>query len=211
MPQNNARKMPRRKRNNPRRKPQVSFPRGPSFVTDARPYRFTKLIDKGAVTSTSAAEGNYAFQFTLNDISEVSSFTSVFDQYRISRIDVLLKPCTQVSTNATTAPPYAFCYVVTDYDDAGTLATASLALNYQNVSILGPGQGHRRVLIPHCNIALASSGTQTSLSKPAPWLDCADPNVIHYALKISITQSTSTLVSTWRLFTRYFIEFRMVR
>ncbi len=207
MPQISRRKKPAsRRRNKPRIQPSSN-----SIGNDLRPYRFTKMLDKGAITSTAGAEGLYAYQFTIGDLSEIASFTSVFDQYRISRIDVIIKPCSQPNNNASTAPPYAFCYVVTDYDDSAALASASLALNYRNVSILGPGQGHRRTFIPRCNIVVGSNGSLPSISKPAPWCDCADTSVIHYALKIAVTQSTSTNITTWRVFCRYFVDFRLVR
>ncbi len=170
---------------------------------------FSKVIDKGVITSTSAADGLYAEYFTLNDLSEVSSFTSIFDQYRISRIDLMLMAVTQPSTTAVTSPGYAFCAVVNDFDDANALSSFSLALNYQNVSVLAPGLGHNRSIVPHVN--LEANASSQVISKQAPWIDCSDPSVQHYGFKYAVKQSTSTFVSSWYRFYRVHVEFRMVR
>lgn len=180
-------------------------------VMDFRPYRFQKLLAKGVVTSTSAAEGLYAFQFAISDLSEIASFTSIFDQYRLARIDMLIKPMTSPSTTANISVPYSFAYVVTDYDDAAVLASASLSLNYQNCAILSPGQSHSRYLIPHVLMSTFDGAAAFAQSKAAPWIDCANTNVVHYGAKISVTQSTSTFVSSWYIWTRYYVEFRCVR
>ncbi len=216
---NNVRRVNRRRaKRQPRRVPR-SLLQGRQFLgsrtistgSDLRPYKFSKLLSKGVVTSTSAAEGLYAYQFALADLSEVSSFTSIFDQYRINRIDLLVRPLTNPSTTANVSVPYAFAYVVTDLDDAATLASASLSLNYQNCSILSPGQSHARHFVPHVLISAFDGAAAFASSKAAPWIDCANTNVVHYGAKISITQSTSTLISSWYVWTRDYVEFRCVR
>lgn len=218
-PRSNRRKapqQPRRKVNVPRNGLSRQRNQNPGASTisttrDLRPYSFTKLLTKGSVTSTSAAEGLYAFSYQLSDLSEVASFTSVFDQYRITRIDLLVRAMTHPSTTVSVSVPYAFCYVVTDYDDASTLGTASLSLNYQNCSILSPGQSHSRHIRPHVLLSAYDGAAAFANSVASPWIDCNNTNVVHYGNKISITQSTSTFVSTWYVWARYYVEFRCVR
>jgi hypothetical protein len=182
-----------------------------SLRNDRRNYKFVKFVDKGILTSSSVAEGLYGFQFYAGDLSEISSFTSIFDQYRITAVHIVIKPSAQLSTTASATPPYAYLYVVTDYDDSSTLASASLALNYQNCSIITPGYSHSRVVRPHVNLTAASGGSGIAVSRVSPWVDAADTNVIHYGLKCAVTQSTSTNLAQWHIWFRYFVEFRMVR
>jgi len=201
-----VRRLPRRKRSVKR----------PSFIPrtpDTRRYTFYKCVDKGTLTSTSGAEGLYSFNGTLSSLSEVSSFTSVFDQYRITRMVLHILPAVQLSTLASAAVPYSYLYVVTDYDDSTNLASASLALNYQNLKIIAPGYGHTRSIMPHINGYTAEDPNvaQPAQSIPAPWLDCAQTAIAHYGFKCAVLQSTSTNISVWRVWIHYQVDFRMVR
>jgi hypothetical protein len=182
-------------------------------MSNAKSYTFYKCVDKGLLTSTTGAEGLYAFNIKLGDLSEVSSFTSVFDQYRIRSMRVEILPAVQLSTTASASPPYSYLYVVSDFDDSIALATASLALNYQNVKIVAPGQGHFRTITPHVNGYAAEdpNTAQPANSISAPWLDCAQTAIAHYGIKCSVLQQTSTNIASWRIWIHYLVDFRMVR
>lgn len=199
-----------RKKNRQQRRKNPSISRS---LTDSKSYSFYKCVDKGLLTSTTGAEGLYAFNIKLSDLSEVSSFTSVFDQYRIRMMRVEILPAVQLSTTASASPPYSYLYVVTDYDDSTALATASLALNYQNVKILGPGQGHKRTIAPHVNAYTAEdpNTAQPAESRRTPWLDCAQTAIAHYGIKCAVLQQTSTNIASWRIWIHYLVDFRMVR
>lgn len=203
---NNNKKSKRKQVNN---KMQVS--RGIGRGGDSTIFTFSKYMQKSIITSTSAAEGLYGFNFQAGDLSEISSFTSIYDQYRIIRVELDLRAVTQPGVTATTAPAYAFLFIVNDFDDSVALASASLALNYKNVCILSPGQHHKRSIVPHVNTAVGSSSILASGSVPCPWLDCADTAVPHYGTKIAVTQSSSTNLTSWFLWAKYTIQFRMVR
>ncbi len=200
-------KQSNRKPGNRRKIPQI--PR--QMVSDNTVYSVQKLLDKGVVTSTSIADGLYSYQLALSDLNEVASFTSIYDQYRIDRVQVNVMPVTLPNNTSLTALPYAFCAIVTDYDDSATLASFALALNYQNCRVIGPGQGHSRTIIPHTNLAGFDGATAYAISKPAPWIDCANTGVTHYGIKICVKQSTSTFVSGWYVWMTYQVSFRRVR
>ncbi len=209
MPQNSKNRLPRKNRPRTQRVGPRNFLRS----VDSRPYMFYKCVDKGLLTSTTGAEGLYGFSGSLSDLSEVASYTSVFDQYRITQLILHILPAVQLSTTASASPPYSYLYVVTDYDDKTPLASASLALNYQNISIVGPGRGHQRTIRPHVNIYAADdpNTAQPAQSLTSPWLDCAQTNTAHYGFKCSVLQQTSTNIASWRVWIHYSVEFRMVR
>lgn len=185
----------------------------PRQLTDSKSYTFYKCVDKGLLTSTSGAEGLYSFNVKLSDLSEVASFTSVFDQYRIRMMKVEIHPAVQLSTTVTSSPPYSFLYVVTDYDDSTNLASASLALNYQNLKIVGAGKGLTRSIKPHVNSYAAEdpNTAQPAETRVSPWLDCAQTAIAHYGLKCAVLQQTSTNIVSWRIWIHYLVDFRMVR
>jgi hypothetical protein len=165
---------------------------------------------KPAVTSTSLAAGLYGISFTVGDLSEIASFTSIYDQYRIPRVELFIKPATQLAAPSA-SPSYSFLYIVNDFDDVVPLATSDLALNYSNCTIIGPGQSHHRSIVPAVNATSGASGTTYQTQLPAPWLDCADTSVVHYGFKLSVTQSTSTNVNNWSVWCKYHVQFRGVR
>ncbi len=167
-------------------------------------------VNKGIISSTSAAEGLYAFSFALSDVADQSNYVSVWDQYRISEIDVTLIPVTLASAPAT-GPSYAFAYVAPDYDDATTPANSTAMLSYANVAVLGPSEKYSFKIAPCVDIATTTSAAASisgSMSQKSPWLDCSSPSVVHYGIKAAITQSTSTSLTQWCVFCRYTIEFR---
>ncbi len=172
-------------------------------------FRYSKLIDGGVVTSTSAADGLYADNFSLANLSEASSFTSIYDQYRIAGVELELVAVTQPGVTAATTTAYAFCAVVVDLDDAAALASYSLALNYANLAILPPGRGLRKRIKPHVNSETNTNSAVVNLT--SPWLDCSDTTVPHFGFKFAVKQSTSTFISSWYRFYRLDFEFRCVR
>lgn len=167
-------------------------------------------VDKGVITSTSAAEGLYAFSFALSDAADYLHYTSVWDQYRLKEVDVIMIPLTLQSAPAT-GPGYALCYVAPDYDDASTPANAVAMLSYANMAVLGPSEKYTFKISPCVDVATTTSAAAAingSLSMRAPWLDCSSPSVPHYGMKIAVTQSTSTNLTQWRVFCRYVFDFR---
>lgn len=167
-------------------------------------------VNRGILTSSSAAEGLYAFSFALSDVADYLSYVGVWDQYRIAEIDLTLVPVTLQSAPSA-GPSYAFCYVAPDYDDATTPANSVAMLSYSNVATLGPSEKYTLRIAPCVDIATTTSAAATitgSMSSQSPWLDCSSPSVAHYGLKAAVTQSTSTNLTQWNLFARYVLQFR---
>jgi hypothetical protein len=182
-------------------------------IGDNRVYTVAKMIDLGTtLTSTTSAPGLYAFAFKLADLSEYTSFTSIFDQYRIDSVEITILPQTIPSTTSSASVPFANLAVVTDYDDASALANWALHLNYQNVQVISPGQRHKRKIIPHAQSAQVTLGsTVNTFSLARPWIDCSNVAVQHFGFKVGVQQSTSSNVSLWYPYFRYTVSFRNVR
>ncbi len=167
-------------------------------------------VNKGILVSTSAAEGLYAFSFTLDGLPDYTNYVSVWDMYRIVGIDVTVLPLTlQSAPSASNA--YAFLYIAPDYDDATTPANSTAMLSYSNLAILGPSEKYSFSYIPRVAMATTTSGAASitgAMSAQSPWLDCSSSGVVHYGIKAAVTQSTSTSITGWNLFARVRVEFR---
>jgi len=173
-------------------------------------YNFIQYIDQGNLnaagpfnssTSVPTATGIY---FTYAQISNSGSFTSLFDQYRIAMIEVVLKPR---ANQATSAQNFGQWWTAVDVDDSATPSLVSL--QQRNVTLVTEGYEpvvHRWV--PHVATA-AYSGAFTSFENTtAPWLDTSSNTVQHYGLKIYV--GITSAVVTMDAFTRVHLQCRNI-
>lgn len=168
------------------------------------------LVNKGVITSSSAAEGLYAFSFALSDVADYLNYVAVWDLYSIKQVVITFVPLT-LPAAPSTGPAYAFAYVAPDFDDATTPANAVAMLSYATVAHLGPSEKYTLRIQPAVDIATTTSAAAAIngvFNKPSPWLDCSSPSVPHYGLKAAVTQSTSTSLTQWNVFCRYSIAFK---
>ncbi len=173
--------------------------------------RVTRLIDKSFVTSTSAANGFYSFIFLLSDVADSSSLTSVYDQYRFDRVDFYIYPVSQPQLPGSTAS-WSVLYAAVDFDDASTPGSVAEVSSYANAIALPPGRGKNFSFKPRFIMGSYNGAvTANTLSRPGTFIDCAFPSVEHYAVKIAVTQSTSTNVNTWYVICRYHLTFASSR
>lgn len=172
-----------------------------------------RWVDKGAVTSTSAAPGLYGFVFQLSELSDYTSFTNVFDQFKITQVEVTFRPLTLPSAPST-APAYAFMWFAVDYDDANTPASVAAVTNYSNAVVVTPGRTASIRLVPTVNTVVNNNYTSTLANSGGIqriWVNTLNSDMAWNGLKVGVAQSTSTNVTTWRLFCRYHISFQSCR
>lgn len=167
-------------------------------------------VNKGPLTSTSASEGLYSFSFTLADVADYTNYVSVWDQYKIVGVDIVILPVTNLSP-AGTSPAYAFLYIAPDYDDATAPANSTTMLSYSSLAVVGPCEKYSFTIRPSVDIATTTSAASAitgSMAIESPWIDCSESDVTHYGIKAAVTQSTSTNLTAWNMFCRYRIQFR---
>jgi len=152
---------------------------------DNKPMRFVQSGQVLNAFDNSAGETGYALNFTLNQMQNVSALTSLFDQYRIEKVEVwILARNGGVALGASAF--YGQLLSVIDYDDSTTISAAQ-AEAYSNCVISDARVGHYRAFVPHIATA-AYSGTFTSYANEnSPWIDCASSTVQHYGLKAVVT------------------------
>ncbi len=168
------------------------------------------LVNKGVITSSSAAEGLYAFSFALSDVADYLNYVAVWDLYAIKQVVITLVPLTLPSAPSA-GPAYAFAYVAPDFDDATTPANAVAMLSYATVAHIGPSEKYTLRIQPAVDIATTTSAAASIngvFNKISPWLDCSSPSVPHYGLKAAVTQATTTNLTQWNVFCRYSIAFK---
>jgi len=183
-------------------------PAAMNYTAANKAYKFTQeYLATSFLTTSTTVPSFQAKQFNVNDLDQISSLTSVFDQYKIDFVEVWLECSTASTANLLNGTQDLI--TVVDYDDATNLSTINSALDYTNALATPLGQNHYRKFQPHAAVA-AYSGTFVSFSNVSNiWIDAGSPGVQHYGFK-AIAGITSTATS-YNLRVRYHTSWRNVR
>jgi len=171
--------------------------------------KVVKTVTRGLISGSTSGASFYSFAFTLADLPEYASFTNLYDQYRIVKIQCLFMPLTLLQTAGTSVVTSSALVVIADYDDNSSLTTMAQLYNYQNVQFCKCQDKLEFAIRPRIAMA-AYSGSFTSYANLSPqWIDTNSTAVQHYGIKCGIDQSTQ--IPSWVFYARYFLEFRAVR
>jgi len=182
-----------------------------SAKRDNQIYHVRQDINFGTQISSSAGgEVIYTQSFKLSDLPGSGSLVAVFDQYKIDAIEVWLIPNTNTTGNSAGFDGFTVSSVI-DYDDDSTSGVTSATLQqYQNCVMTSRFEGVYRKWRPHAQSsllnnsnALVGSGNVTS-----PWIDCAQPSIKHYGIKLVFNATATTSILSVRA--RYSVSFRNV-
>lgn len=147
---------------------------------DNSEHHFIQTNDLGVVVTTSTTVPVfYARSFTYTDVNQVTSFTAIFDQYRIDEVEVWMVP----NLSATTNNSPSLWYSVVDYDDAVAPTMLATLQQYTNVIMTPMSNGHYVRFKPHCAEAVYAGAFTSYGNILAPWIDSTSSSVQHYGFK----------------------------
>lgn len=170
-------------------------------------------ISSTLLTASPTTTQNPTYYFTLSDLDEASSYTTLFDQYRIDAVVFKIIPMQNsitLQTNSTTTPVRLYCIV--DYDDDNTLTSAAVARSYESCIMVPPGRECTRTFQPRAALA-GYAGSFTGYTNVAgQWFDSASPSVRHYGIKLFVDGATTgqTALQSWTIERDYYFSFRKV-
>jgi hypothetical protein len=153
------------------------------------------LPDTYIASGTAAVFG--AYSYTVSALDNATGFSSVFDQYRVDRIQVSFRPmnvATPLVNSATSGFIAPLIYAVIDYDDASAPTAVAQLRDYQNCSS-HLYDSFTLDFKPHANVYLGSSVGSGNVT--SPWIDWASINVPHYGVKIGIAAGTAGFEQQW--------------
>lgn len=191
------------------------------FIYPFRQYCDDGLLTYSAVTSSALVDNVYAWQFTAAMIPQFATFAALYDVYSIKLIEFTIRPRYAIETNpnassmGTVAQRYLSNYiVVVDHDDAN-LPTNYNALREYNTAreyYDNPAKVKKIVFKPAVAQIIYNNGITTANSERfSPWIDCANPNVPHYGVKMALPVNSTANFLTMDISVRYLIEFKHVR
>lgn len=159
-------------------------------------HRVTSGVASAPLLTSNTAVETFSSQFfTVSGIQHFTSYSTVFDEYMIECVEVLLEPqYTEVVGNIT-IPVILSCV---DIDDANAMTATSDFAAYDTMISSRGTKSHYHRWCPSAAIG-AYSGTFTSYANvQGLWIDCASSNVQHFGLKVGMTSTTTQQVLNWQ-------------
>jgi len=150
----------------------------------------------------------FGFNFQVSAMGQITALQSLFDQYRIVKVEAMVYPETNLVAAGSGNTP-GVLHSVIDYDDNTPLTTEQQALDYQNCMTSMACDGHHRSWKPHCAIAAYQGALTAFANVESPWIDAAYPNVQHYGLKT--VNTIASVASPYVVYVTLYTEWRNLR
>jgi len=140
-----------------------------------------------------------------------SQYTALYDSYRIVKAKHVFYPCANVNDmsgldSLTNPAIFQPMFTAIDYDDMGTPTMSSL-FEYASMKQHAYGKKFSISYTPHVN-NIIDTGIAATSSLKSPWIDCANPTVIHYGIKCWQPDCGVGTNNLWVVISEYDIEFR---
>jgi hypothetical protein len=204
--------------------PRMPTPHGPlsgaELSTVQRIDTFTSStgISSSTIYQTGATEVLGQIAFELADLSQVSTFSSMFDQYRIDRVHLRITPKNNSVFLASIAAPnqsLPTVFVVVDFDDATAPSSVDELRQYSSCQEVGIGAAIDIVLQPSITPAVWSGGAFSGygVTDSSMWLDIANTGIPHFGVKFGVPglQASATYSWQWDVGAWYSVSFRSIR
>lgn len=187
---------------------------------------FKRSVYIGNITASVSALGvptpvATAYSFALSQLPNVSDFTSLFDQYKLTGVKVTLTPALSegiASPLAGTASPLGFSRVhsVIDYDDNTAPTSEDQLLEYGSHKSTAPFQTHSRYIKPKLLQEVYRSSLTTAYSPRAnTYLDLTYTDVPHLGMKVWIsapnTNANTAQSITYKVYQTMYFTCKNVR
>lgn len=166
---------------------------------------FYSTYVQGSTLSTNA----YGLIGQLTQVPGYTEFTALYDQYRIMAMKIRLSPRAN-SAEAGTNQGLIKMWTAIDYDDNTPITAISDMLQRPNVKQTKSSQEHVRYFKPRINVPTPGIvNTIPGQSSTRGWLDCDNPSIPHYGLKVLVDQLPSGAQS-WDVSVTYYLAFKNV-
>jgi len=192
-----------------------------SPVGGLRPIQAAPAATYATYLGSNGLSGFYdvgiAVPFRLKDLSFANTYQQMYDAYKFGKVTLNVSYLNNVSSvNATGLMPTI--YMVWDQDDA-TIPTSLVQMSgKQGVKVRQFGDGakttQRISVVPvTAGFVQGTAGTANALiPNKSQWLDCLNDDVLHYGLKLFITDlylpGTTAVTQALRFNWTYHVSFR---
>jgi len=184
-------------------------------------YVFERWCPNQYITET-ATDQFTGGQFSLNQVANYTEFTDMFQEYMLTRVVLHIFPTANVQSTtknigvAGGLQTVPVVYVVFDPNDSSAPASLQEMRQMKGLKVYYGYTPHTYTFYPKAKVPILINTAPTfgySTSKSRTWIDTANPDVSHYALKMGFsgTNSVDLLHNTYDLQFKYTIACRRVR
>jgi hypothetical protein len=179
-------------------------------------HKFRRWVGFSTWGSTALTTSYYATSFSLSGVPGYTEFTALYDQYRITKVNLHLWPTNIAVTNSNSGSTIVNLAprVVTaiDYDDSTNAGSFNELREYSTAEVHIVTDKVVRTFSPAVS-TVVYEGVSSSGYAPTwgQWISTNDPSVPHYGMKGAIEATGSSSVDSaygYRVEAEYFLEFR---
>jgi hypothetical protein len=172
-------------------------------------YRIVETYDAGSVIGAVTVSSG-ALKFQLDQLNNLSSYTSLFDCYRIEFAEVEFIPINPSGFNPD-LDTGLILNTVLDYDDAAALSTESNALQYSSCLESTSMQRVVRTLVPRAAMSVYNGAFSSFARVPVgTWIDIASANVQYYGVKY-VLSALPVAEAVFRIRVKLTVSFKNTR
>lgn len=171
-------------------------------------YKRSYSVD---LLTTATAQGT-GYQFSLNNLPNYAEFTALYDSYRIEWVTIWAIP-TQTEAPVAALNYYVpTLYTAVDKDDATPPGSLASQLEHGNLRMVTMDKMKKLAAFkPAVQGELFRSGATRGFNRmDDQWIDCAQPDIPHFGLKIW-TEPAMTGFNGIRLIADVYVSFRDTR
>lgn len=168
-------------------------------------HRFTRMVANSQLITVAAGSTGVAFTktFTFDELAGYTEFTSLFDQYKIVKVECMYKlhtnPTITLATDnavltAAQNLTYPTIYLINDYDDSSAETLAQLKQRERlRRFVLSPNRIIKWTVRPTILAQLYRTVATTGYApKRYQWIDVANTDVPHYGVKGFVDYDAAT-------------------
>jgi hypothetical protein len=177
---------------------------------DQHVLQVTKNLLVTASIAPSATFVSGGFAFTLNDLPELSSFTNLYEFWRLDSISLEFIPITTMVTVAASAQQCQPLLVALDYEGVSAPPNVNSLLDYTNLTIIPVNKRKKISFRPRALIGATNGSTiQSGISEQSPWIGVGTTGIQHYGVRYGIAASTTQSNGyAWAVYAKYFVSFK---
>jgi len=175
-------------------------------------HYFKRFAFKATISPSPGDVAYGAMSFQLDQLPAYTEFASLFDQYRIEKIDIVFS--TRLDPSSSSAAAQAWfprLFTLVDNDDT-TIPSGADELRQSarcQLSIVKPDSFVRRSFTPKCLATVYNTAVSSGYAlSNNTWLDMATPSVPHYGLKYAVENLSTLNTQTILVEVSYHLAFR---
>lgn len=176
-------------------------------------HSFKRTLQFTPISAPAGVMFYYAYQFQLNQLTNFTEFTNLFDNYRVNKL--LLKFVPRSTVNQQTGNAFLGEFIsVIDYNDVVTPSSSAQLMEMDTHRKTTGFRTHARMWTPSVltpQYSVGGSGSFVSNPRFKQWINSSNPDISHYGFKMSYDNTSNVAPVVWNVFLTAYMSFKNVK